>query len=110
MVRPVRGTKKDPVGRIAGGALGKEKQLDATLFIEAVNRRSDKENQPDLDNTAIGMLGSLNVDKTYSLAKPGWYAAGEAATGAASVVDSMATGRLAAEAINNDLSKKREAK
>ncbi len=110
MVRPVRGTKKDPVGRIAGGALGKEKQLDATLFIEAVNRRSDKENQPDLDNAAIGMLGSLNVDKTYSLAKPGWYAAGEAATGAASVVDSMATGRLAAEAINNDLSKKREAK
>jgi NADPH-dependent glutamate synthase beta subunit-like oxidoreductase len=110
MVRPVKGTQKDRVGRIAGGALGKEKQLDATLFVEAVNRRSVQENQPDLDNVAIGILGSLNVDKTYKLAKPGWYAAGEAATGAASVVDSMATGRLAAEAINNDLSKKREAK
>ncbi|MCP4197883.1 MAG: FAD-dependent oxidoreductase [Proteobacteria bacterium] len=109
VVRPVRGTRKDGVGRVAGGALGKEKQLDATVFVEAVNRRSVPENQPNLDNIAVGLLGSLQVDKTYKLAKPGWYAAGEAATGAASVVDSMATGRLAAEAINNDLSNKREA-
>jgi glutamate synthase (NADPH/NADH) small chain len=110
MVRPVRGTQKDRVGRVAGGAMGKAKQLDATVFVEAVNRRAVRENQPDLDNIAVGILGSLQVDKKYKLPKPGWYAAGEAATGAASVVDSMATGRLAAEAINNDLSKKREAK
>ena len=39
------------------------------------------------------------VTAGYRVGPPGWYAAGEVATGAATLVDSMATGRRAAEAI-----------
>ncbi len=101
----------DGVGRPTGGRSGKAEKLSAVVFVEAMeNRRPDKANQPEFEEIGWGLLGNLKVCGEYKLGRPGWYAAGETATGAATVVDSMATGRLAAEAIERDLAAKREAK
>jgi NADPH-dependent glutamate synthase beta subunit-like oxidoreductase len=74
------------------------------------DRRPKRSDQPNFEEMETGVLGNLKVDWEYKLPRPGWYAAGEAATGAATVVDSMATGRIAAQIVAADLEKKREAR
>lgn len=110
-IRKVRIPKRDQVGRPAQSSDGKATLLTASAFIAASeNRKPRKEDQPDIGDLPTGILGNLVVDGEYRLKRSGWYAAGEAASGAATVVDSMATGRLAAEAIVRDLAAKREAR
>jgi NADPH-dependent glutamate synthase beta subunit-like oxidoreductase len=110
-VNKVRLGAPDGVGRPTGGGGGKKVDLDAALFVTATeNRKPQEENRPDVEAFARGLLGNLKVASGYKLDRNGWYAAGEAATGAATVVDSMATGRLAAESIERDLAARREAK
>jgi NADPH-dependent glutamate synthase beta subunit-like oxidoreductase len=108
IVRPVRIRETDGVGRPTGDIETKEQRIDAVLLVTTPERRAHKEDQPNVGDFKIGVLGNLVVDKDFKTNRNGWYAAGEAATGAATVVDSMATGRLAAEAIGRDLVEKRE--
>jgi len=101
VTRPVEYTIEDSRGRVSGIDMGKQNRIPATLFIAAVNRKPS-------DNSGLGKYekcqrGTLKIDDGYRLSTKGWYAAGEAATGAAGIVDSMVTGQLAAEAIKKDL-------
>jgi len=109
VTRKVKSPGVDGVGRPQSGFDGAEERIAATLFVATVDRRPSSATRPDLDGIETGVLGNLTVGDGYRLPRAGWYAVGEAATGAATVVDSMATGRLAAEAINSDLKAKREA-
>jgi len=101
--RKVRYAAVDRVGRPQKGNEGAEVRLAASVFVATALRRPRREAQPDWEGAALGRLGNLTIGEGYRLARPRWYAAGEAATGAATVIDSMATGRLAAEAIARDL-------
>ena len=107
--RAVRAGSLDGVGRPRPGGQGPPERFPAVLFIASVDRRAAVGAQPDLEDIATTVLGAVRVDGDYRLSRPRWYAAGEAATGAATVVDSMATGRRAAEAIARDLDLNREA-
>ena len=95
---------KDGVGRVALAAGGAKQSLPARTAVAAIDRRPD--DGLALEGVARGVLGSFAVDGGYRLSRPRWYAAGEAATGAATLVDSMATGRRAAESLVADLSAK----
>ncbi len=103
MVKAVKADNADEVGRYKLASRGAVEQLEAGLLIVAGERRSSTEDLPDLDGITRGVLGNLLIDEEYRLGRERWYAAGECATGAATVVDSMATGRLAAETIHRDL-------
>jgi NADPH-dependent glutamate synthase beta subunit-like oxidoreductase len=103
-VQAVKPGAVDAVGRVALGAAGQKQSLPAKLAIAAVDRRP--EGGLAIEGAARGVLGSFVVDASYRIGRTRWYAAGEAATGAATVVDSMATGRRAAEAIVADLGAK----
>jgi NADPH-dependent glutamate synthase beta subunit-like oxidoreductase len=103
LVKAVRAQNPDGVGRHTLTSHGPVEQLEAGLLIVAGERRSPAADLPDLDGISRGVLGNLLVDEGYRLGRERWYAAGESATGAATVVDSMATGRLAAETIHHDL-------
>jgi NADPH-dependent glutamate synthase beta subunit-like oxidoreductase len=101
-VRAATPGKADAVGRIALRA-GAEQRIAAVLCVAAVDRRPAPGDAPTFADFGRGPLGTLIIDGSGRLSRPRWYAAGEAATGAATVVDSMATGRRAAEAIARDL-------
>ena len=103
LVKAVKAQNVDEVGRYKLTSHGPVEQLDAELLVVAGERRSPTADLPDLDGISRGVLGNLLVDGEYRLARKRWYAAGECATGTATVVDSMATGRLAAETIHRDL-------
>ena len=103
LVKAVRARNPDGVGRHTLTSHGPVEQLEAGLLIVAGERRSPAADLPDLDGISRGVLGNLLVDEEYRLGRERWYAAGESATGVATVVDSMATGRLAAETIHRDL-------
>ena len=103
LLKAVKAENPDAVGRYTLTSHGPAEQLDAGLLIVAGERRSPAEDLPDLDGISRGILGNLLVDEEYRLGRERWYAAGECATGSATVVDSMATGRLAAETIHRDL-------
>ena len=98
--RPVEYSLEDNRGRVAGIDMGKQVRHPATIFVATVDRKPMGD--PGLDKYKKGPIGNLEVDEGYRLPGKGWYAAGEAATGAAGIVDSMATGQLAAEAIKED--------
>lgn len=100
--RTVTAGAADAVGRVAPRA-GDEQRLEAALCVAAVDRRPAAGDAPDFEDLCRGPLGTLLVDPAGRLPRPRWYAAGEAATGAATVVDSMATGRRVAETIAGDL-------
>lgn len=99
--QPVRAGARDRVGRIALAAGGAKERLPAQTVVAAADRRPD--GGLAIEGAARGVLGTLAVDGGYRLSRPRWYAAGEAATGAATLVDSMATGRRAAESVVADL-------
>ena len=101
VTRPVEYTIEDSRGRVTGIDMGKQNRIPATLFIAAVNRKPSDNNG--LKQHEKCQRGNLKIDDGYRLSAKGWYAAGEAATGAAGIVDSMVTGQLAAEAIKKDL-------
>ncbi len=101
-VRLVTPGRADAVGRIALRA-GAEQRIETVLCVAAADRRPAPGDAPGFADIARGPLGTLVVDGSGRLSRPRWYAAGEAATGAATVVDSMATGRRAAEAVARDL-------
>jgi len=82
---------------------GSAEPLAAAMLVAAVDRAPTASALPDIDGLERGVRGNLNVDGQYRLGPAGWYAAGEVATGAASLVDSMATGRRAANEIAADL-------
>ncbi len=103
LVKAVKAQNVDEVGRYKLTSHGPVEKLDAELLVVAGERRSPTADLPDLDGISRGVLGNLTVDGEYRLGRKRWYAAGECATGAATVVDSMATGRLAAETIHRDL-------
>jgi NADPH-dependent glutamate synthase beta subunit-like oxidoreductase len=100
-VRTVKTSAEDRVGRTVPAAGGAEQSLPAETVVASGDRRPD--HGLVLDGVALGVLGNFTVDASYRLGRARWYAAGEAATGAATVVDSMATGRRAAESIVADL-------
>jgi NADPH-dependent glutamate synthase beta subunit-like oxidoreductase len=101
-VRTVSAGRADAVGRVAPRT-GAEQRIEAGLCVAAVDRRPAPGDAPGFADFGRGPLGTLIVDPSGRLSRPRWYAAGEAATGAATVVDSMATGRRVAEAIARDL-------
>ncbi len=103
LVKAVKAENPDEVGRYTLTSHGPVEQLEAGLLVVAGERRSPAADLPDLDGILRGVLGNLLVDGEYRLERGRWYAAGECATGAATVVDSMATGRLAAESIHRNL-------
>lgn len=101
----------DGVGRsreVLADDTGAEQRLLASRCVFSIYRGMQPEARPDLDGIATGVLGNLQVDDSYRLSRRGWYAAGEAATGAATLIDSMASGRLAAESIARDLAARGE--
>jgi len=102
-IQPVKAGTADAVGRapLAGG--GAAELLEAAAVIAAAERRPPPDAWLELEGVRRGALGNLVVDGAYRLGRGRWYAAGEVATGAATVVDSMATGRRAAEAMVADL-------
>jgi glutamate synthase (NADPH/NADH) small chain len=102
-LQPVVAGPPDAVGRSPLRNRGQAEQLAANVLVAAGDRAPAAEALPPIDSLARGPRGNLVVDARYRLGEPGWYAAGEVATGAASLVDSMATGRRAAEAIAADL-------
>jgi len=101
--RTIRSKGSDGVGRPALLQSAKEEPLDARLCVCSVNRRSAEMSIPSFEGIHRGPLGNLQLDSNYRLGRRKWYAAGEVATAAATVVDSMGTGRLAAESIIRDL-------
>jgi NADPH-dependent glutamate synthase beta subunit-like oxidoreductase len=103
-VQAVKPGPKDRVGRVALASGGAKQNLPAKVVVVAIDRRPD--DGLELDGVSRGAIGSFAVDGSYRLGRPRFYAAGEAATGAATVVDSMATGRRAAEAMIADLASK----
>lgn len=103
-VQAVKPGAKDRVGRVALPAGGARQRLEASVVVAAVDRRPD--DGLEIEGASRGVIGSFAVDGAYRLGRPRWYAAGEAATGAATIVDSMATGRRAAESIVADSSAK----
>jgi len=100
-VQDVKPGAVDRVGRVALAAGGAKRSLDAKVVVAAIDRRPD--DGLELEGASRGAIGSFAVDDAYRLGRPRFYAAGEAATGAATVVDSMATGRRAAESLIADL-------
>jgi glutamate synthase (NADPH/NADH) small chain len=103
-VQAVKPGAKDRVGRVALPAGGAKQSLKASVVVAAIDRRPD--DGLEIEGSSRGVIGSFAVDGAYRLGRPRWYAAGEAATGAATIVDSMATGRRAAESLIADLSAK----
>jgi NADPH-dependent glutamate synthase beta subunit-like oxidoreductase len=101
-VRAVTAGKADAVGRVAP-RIGAEQRLAAGLCVAAVDRRPAPGDAPAFADLGRGPLGTLIADASGRLSRPRWYAAGEATTGAATVVDSMATGRRVALTIARDL-------
>lgn len=105
--KPIKEGRRDAVGRAKLLAVGKEEVLPASVFVPTIDRRPSPKNLPSQEISRRGPLGSLLADVFGRLAKPKWYAAGEAMTSAATVVDSMATGRRAAQtAVEDALSSK----
>jgi len=102
-VQPVKSGVADAVGRVALAGSGAAERLEASAVIAAADRRPSPGAWKELEGVRRGVLGNLVVDAAYRLGRRRWYAAGEAATGAATVVDSMATGRRAAEAMIRDM-------
>jgi glutamate synthase (NADPH/NADH) small chain len=100
VLKRTKATNPDAVDRHTLVGYGEAIPVRAAVFVAAVDRRGAVGDAPDLAGLARGVLGNLIVDGEYRLGRPGWYAAGEAATGAATIVDSMGTGRRAAEAIH----------
>jgi NADPH-dependent glutamate synthase beta subunit-like oxidoreductase len=105
-IQPVKAGVADAVGRVPLAGSGGSQTLAAAAVIAAADRRPDPNDRLALEGVRRGVLGGLVVDASYRLGRARWYAAGEAATGAATVVDSMATGRRAAEAMIADLASK----
>ena len=103
MIKRVQALSPDGVDRHTLKSSGKAVEIPCDHVIFAVDRRSEECALPDFEDARRSAIGSLIVDDRYRLARPRWYAAGEAATGAATVVDSMGTGRRAARAIVEDL-------
>ncbi len=99
-VRSVRVLSTDAVRRPQTMIAGKVETLPARLFVATEHRRMSKTARAGAD-FPLSPLGTFRVDDGYRLAA-GVYAAGEAATGAATVVDSMATGRRAADVVAED--------
>jgi NADPH-dependent glutamate synthase beta subunit-like oxidoreductase len=104
LVRPITYAREDVVGRVAGGDYGTPRRLKASCFVATTNRT--QVSVPNLENIASGLFGNLKVDSGYKTDRPRWYAAGEAVTGPDGILDSMLTGKLAAQAIKNDLEAK----
>ena len=102
VIKAVRIAKQDDVNRCVLNNRGKEINLDAVAFVSTRDRRPVAGAQPNLEGITNGVIENLVVDDGYRLGRSSWYAAGEAATGAATVVDSMGTGRAAADAIVHD--------
>lgn len=100
-VRNLRVLSKDAVERPRTMTSTKAETLPARLFVATEQRRMNQKSRAGAD-FPLSPLGTFRVDDSYRLAQ-GIYAAGEAATGAATVVDSMATGRRAADAVAADL-------
>jgi len=103
VLQPVVAGPPDAVGRAPLRNRGSAEPLAAAMLVAAVDRAPTASALPDIDGLERGVRGNLNVDGQYRLGPAGWYAAGEVATGAASLVDSMATGRRAANEIAADL-------
>ncbi len=97
------GGDSDGVGRPRNRRLGERRRLAASTVVSARGRRPEPGDAPELPGLELGPLGTLAVDSQRRLGRSGWYAAGEAAGGASGVVDSMASGRRAAETIARDL-------
>jgi NADPH-dependent glutamate synthase beta subunit-like oxidoreductase len=103
-VKPLKAGGPDAVGRRPLSGQGKAAVLEAAVFVAAVDRRPGAGDPPALDGMRSGVLGNLLTDPDYRLGRARWFCAGEAATGAATVVDSMGTGRRAADAVHRCLS------
>jgi NADPH-dependent glutamate synthase beta subunit-like oxidoreductase len=103
-VQAVKPGPEDRVGRVALASGGATQSLRAQAVVVATDRRPD--DGLEAGGVSRGVLGNFAVDGSYRLGRPRFFAAGEAATGAATVVDSMATGRRAAEAVIADLASK----
>jgi glutamate synthase (NADPH/NADH) small chain len=102
-VRRVQEAGRDAVGRARLMGSGKPESLPASVFVPTGDRRPLPQNLPDENLCARGPLGSLSADALGRLTRPRWYGAGEAMTSAATVVDSMATGRRAAQIAVEDI-------
>jgi NADPH-dependent glutamate synthase beta subunit-like oxidoreductase len=99
-----RFAQPDRVGRVRVTGNGPETRIEARVLVAASERVPAAGDAPLPEGVARGPLCNLMVAPgSYRLGRVRWYAAGEAATGAATLVDSMATGRLAAESIARDL-------
>jgi len=102
-VKAVKASSPDAVDRHSLASYGKAERLEASWFVGAVERRPAPQDPPRVDGVGFGVIGNLRTDSGFSLGRDGWFACGEAATGAATIVDSMGTGRLAAEAVDRYL-------
>lgn len=103
IVRQVENPRKDGVGRLAGGDEGRQRRIPATTFVATSQRKPVS--LPELTGITKLLLGNVKIDSAYRM-KPGWYAAGEIATGPDGIINAMATGKLAAKSVKKDLEAK----
>ena len=86
---------------------GSEFVIDADIVIPAISQKPDLSFLPRNHDFEISKWDTFEVDPyTFATNKPGFFAGGDAVTGAKTVIDAMAAGHRAAKSIDRYLSGK----
>jgi NADPH-dependent glutamate synthase beta subunit-like oxidoreductase len=97
--------KKEGSGRLAPVPIqGKEFVIQADVIISAIGQYVEDEGLNDFDQVSWSRRGTIEVDHTCMATRmPGVFAAGDAVSGPATVIEAVAGGKRAAEAIDRYL-------
>ena len=84
---------------------GTETVLPCTNLIAAIGQRLDKEVLCDDDGIMFDKRGNISVSDALATTRPGVFAGGDAATGPTTLSDGLSQGQIAAQSINEYLTR-----
>ncbi len=84
---------------------GTDTVLPCTNLIAAIGQRLDKEVLCDDDGIIFDKRGNIYVSDALATTRPGVFAGGDAATGPTTLIDGLAQGQIAAQSINEYLTR-----
>lgn len=84
---------------------GTESVLSCTNLIAAIGQRLDQEVLCDDDDIMFDRRGNIQVSDALATTRPGVFAGGDSATGPTTLIDGMAQGQIAAQSINEYLTR-----
>ena len=84
---------------------GMDTVLPCTTLIAAIGQRLDQQVLCDDDGIMFDKRGNISVNEALATTRPGVFAGGDAATGPTTLIDGLAQGQIAAQSINEYLTR-----